>query len=100
MTKSERAELKLMIEAVDRFSDDMKRKLRLKAAQGYSGGLSSSNRRRVAKKLNEHVDRLIGVCECCGRDRKEEKVSDRARQAVDVANLAMMLWVMAGSPRS
>ena len=85
---SKRAELKKMVETVDRLADAMKRKLRRKFAEGYSGGLHIGNLEIIERTLFEHVERLTGRCPSCraphsGRDPK---------QAVDVANIAMMLW--------
>lgn len=61
----------------------MKSKLRTKAKEGRSGGLDSLPTGTLTRLLREHVERL------CDGD---------SRQAVDVCNIAMMLWVQAGSP--
>ena len=91
---NQREELRAMILAVDRIADAMKKKLREKAAQGYHGGLDRSFRDEVVKKLHEHVDRLTGYCRCCGTHDGDHDHEDGARQAVDVCNLALMLWVV------
>jgi len=95
---NKRAELKVMLAAVDRLAIEMKKKLRQKASEGYSGGLVRINRYEVAKKLQEHAERLTGICPHCLASDGEHDDEEEARQAVDVCNLAMMLWVMDGSP--
>ena len=70
------AELKEMLKKVDRYAKAMKAKLRLKAKQGFSGGLDPAFRNNVENKLFTHVARQI---------RGEN-------QSVDIGNLAMMLW--------
>lgn len=94
---NQRAELKAMLEAVDRLASEMKKKLRQKAAEGFHGGLDPKYRPEVAKRLQEHVTRLTGFCPHCQALDGEHDHEDSARQAVDVCNLAMMLWVV-GSP--
>jgi hypothetical protein len=93
------AELKAMLAAVDRLAMEMKKKLRQKANEGYSGGLVPINRYDVAKKLQEHAERLTGVCPHCFASDGEHDADENARQAIDVCNLAMMLWVIDGSPK-
>lgn len=88
-----REELRKMIEAVDRLGDAMKKKLRAKARDGYSGGLDPKYRANVAKALMEHAEKLSGHCIHCGVSDGEHDHEDAARQAIDVANLALMLWV-------
>jgi hypothetical protein len=83
------AELQTMIDAVDLLADDMKKKLRRKARQGYHGGLDPANRRTVAHRLHEHASRLTTLGD-----------AGSARQAVDVCNLALMLWILGGLPRA
>jgi hypothetical protein len=62
---------------VDAFAAEMKAKLRRKYwRDGYTGWDDPSNRPIIEQKLREHVGRLLA-----GWD-----------QAVDVANLAAMLW--------
>lgn len=73
-----------MIESVDRMADAMKKKLREKAAQGYSGGLDPQYANNVRASLKRHVVRLTG-------DNYLPPQPDPA-QAVDVCNLALMLW--------
>lgn len=87
---NKRAELGAMLASVDRLAKSMKIKLRRKAREGRSGGLDPENREHVAHLLREHVERLTGGCVHCGR------MTDDAdpEQAVDVCNLAMMLWAM------
>jgi len=69
-------ELRSMLRKVDRLAKAMKRKLRLKANHGFSGGLDPAYRTNVENKLFIHVLR-----EARGEN-----------QAVDICNLAMMLW--------
>jgi len=95
---SKRTELKVMLAAVDRLAMEMKKKLRQKANEGYSGGLVPINRYEVAKKLQEHAERLTGVCPHCFVSDGEHDAEGEARQAVDVCNLAMMLWVVDSRP--
>lgn len=87
-----------MLTAVDRLAAEMKKKLRQKAREGYSGGLDPLSHYTVVKKLHEHVNRLTGMCPHCEALDGEHDREDSARQAVDVCNLAMMLWVL-NSPR-
>jgi hypothetical protein len=94
MTKTQAQELKAMLEGVDRFADAMKAKLRRKAAEGYHGGFSRRHHREVERLLMEHVGRLSARCSCCGARADESE----PRQAIDVANLAMMLWHIGGRP--
>lgn len=94
MTKKE--ELDRMLAAVDELAHEMKKKLRQKAREGYSGGLDPSSKFEVAKKLQEHVVRLTGICPHCESTDGEHDHEEGAHQAVDVCNLAMMLWVVNG----
>lgn len=82
---AERAELAAMLAAVDRLAADMKDKLREKAAQGYSGGLDPQYADKVRASLKRHVVSLTG-------DNYLPPKPDPA-QAVDVCNLALMLWM-------
>lgn len=82
---NKREELKAMCGAVDELAAKMKKKLRAKAREGYSGGLKDVYRRSVSSKLHQHSWRLTEEFE-------------GAKQAVDVCNLAMMLWVLGGKP--
>jgi len=84
---SKKAELSAMYGGADLMAIRMKEKLKRKARQGLSGGLDQENAWRVAQLLRVHVDRLTG----------HGGVSE-PHQAIDVCNLAMMLWVQAGSP--
>lgn len=93
-----RTELKKMIATVDALAVEMKKKLRAKAREGYSGGLDRSNRGAVAKSLMEHAERLSGYCLHCETLDGEHDDEDEARQAIDVCNLAMMLWVLDSPP--
>jgi hypothetical protein len=93
-----RQELTVMLDAVDRLAVDMKKKLRQKAREGYRGGLDRGSSYMVAKMLHEHVDRLTGLCPHCKALDGEHDSEENARQAIDVCNLAMMLWVIY-SPR-
>ncbi len=86
--------MKEMLAAVDRLAAEMKKKLRQKAAEGYSGGLQFDNRYMVAKMLQEHVERLTGLCPSCKAIDGDHDREESARQAIDVCNLAMMLWVI------
>lgn len=63
---------------VSMFADVMAAKLKRKAREGFYGWADPENRAEVERRLRDHVDRLLD-----GGDRQ---------QAVDVANLAMMLW--------
>lgn len=83
-----------MVEAVDEMAALMKAKLVDKARQGYSGGLDRDYALRVERKLREHVDRLTVFCPHCSHGDDGDPV-----QAIDVANLAMMLWVQGGKPK-
>lgn len=96
---NQRAELKAMLAAVDRLATEMKKKLRQKASEGYSGGLKPDSRYMVAERLQEHVERLTGLCPSCKAIDDDHDHDEHARQAIDVCNLAMMLWVM-NSPTS
>ena len=80
---NKKQELSAMQGGADLMAIRMKSKLRTKAKEGRSGGLEACHAEMVRRLLREHVERL-----CNGE----------ARQAVDVCNLAMMLWVQAGSP--
>ena len=91
---NKRAELNAMLAAVDRLAGEMKKKLRQKAREGYSGGIQRINRHTVAEKLQEHVERLTGVCPHCNSHDGQHDPAEGAQQAVDVCNLAMMLWMM------
>ena len=73
-----------MLEGVDAFAVAMKEKLILKAFEGRHGGLDGSSRPNVAQSLEEHTQRAHG----------------HAGQEVDIANLAMMLWVTRGGDRN
>jgi len=93
---NKREELKAMIEGVDRMADAMKRKLRMKARKDYSGGLDPDYKQNVARKLHEHTEELVGSCPICGKGTDGD-----AAQAVDVCNLALMLWLQGeGNDRS
>ena len=89
-----RTELKAMLAAVDRLAVEMKRKLRAKAREGYGGGLDPAFSVNVGKSLMEHAERLTGYCLHCEAQDGEHDLQDEARQAIDVCNLAMMLWVI------
>ena len=91
---NKQTELRAMLAAVDRLAVEMKKKLRAKAREGYSGGLALVNRTMVAKMLQEHVELLTGVCPSCHAHDGDHDHEDGARQAIDVCNLAMMLWVI------
>ena len=95
---NKRDELKAMLSAVDELVAKMKKKLCDKARDGYSGGLDDSNRDVVAKKLMEHAERLTGYCLHCKTMDGEHYHEEEARQAIDVANFAMMLWFIEGKP--
>ncbi len=92
-----RTELKTMLAAVDRLAVKMKKKLRAKAREGYSGGLDPTFSTNVGKSLMEHAERLTGYCLHCEVQDGEHELEDEAQQAVDVCNLAMMLWVVGTS---
>lgn len=94
MAKNKRAELKAMLAAVDRLAAEMKKKLRDKARQGYSGGLNPDSWYEVSKMLHDHVNRLTGLCPHCEAHDGDHDGKESARQAIDVCNLAMMLWVI------
>lgn len=96
---SKRTELARMIAAVDQLAEAMKKKLRKKAREGRSGGLDPANRYMVENYLMNHVYRLSSICPHCRVSSGEHDHDEAARQAIDVANLAMMLWVMGGKPR-
>ena len=70
------------------------KKLRAKAREGYSGGLKPSFRPTVAKMLMDHAEQLAGVCPHCKVHDGEHDHEEEARQAVDVCNLALMLWLV------
>lgn len=91
---NKREELKAMLAAVDQLATEMKKKLRRKAAEGYRGGLDRTSRHNVAKMLQEHVERLTGQCPHCHSNDGDHDDEEEARQAIDVCNLAMMLWVI------
>lgn len=80
---NKREELNTMLAAVDELALAMKKKLRAKAREGRAGGLDPMNLGLVKRLLREHVSRLC---------------DDESRQAPDVCNLAMMLWVIGGKP--
>lgn len=92
MTKNQ--ELKMMLFGVDRLAAEMKKKLRAKAREGYSGGLRDDSWYMVSKMLHEHVNRLTGLCPHCHAHDGDHDEEEAARQAIDVCNLAMMLWVI------
>lgn len=96
---NQRAELRAMLSAVDRLAIEMKKKLRQKARDGYSGGIKRDSAYMVAKMLQEHVERLTGMCPACKALDGDHDQEENARQAVDVCNLAMMFWVI-HSPRA
>lgn len=91
---NKRAELQTMLKAVDALAAEMKKKLRAKAREGYSGGLNFTSRYTVSKMLHEHVNSLTGVCPHCLAQDGDHDHEEGARQAIDVCNLAMMLWVI------
>lgn len=66
-------EMKALSDLVDKFAQEMKRKLHQKYLQGYSGWDDPFNRRTIGTMLVKHVDEFNG-------------------QFVDIANLAAMLW--------
>lgn len=84
---SKKDELSAMMGGVDLLAARMKAKLKQKAREGFSGGLDQDNLFAVKNRLRDHVDRLTG-----------HGAVSSPKQAVDVCNLAMMLWVQAGSP--
>lgn len=96
-TESKKAELARMLAGVDEMAEAMKAKLRAKARAGYEGGLDPTNRWNVARKLEEHVETLVGRCAHCKHGFGEHP-RERARQAVDVCNLALMLWLVDSRP--
>ena len=65
--------------AVDEFAEIMKAKLHLKVAQGYSGWNDKKHIQNIRTKLLEHSAKAF---------------AGDNHQAVDVANLAMMLYYM------
>lgn len=95
---NKREELNTMLAAVDLLAAEMKKKLRAKAREGYSGGLAPAYAATVGKKLMEHAERLTGHCLHCGVQDGDHDREAEARQAIDVCNLAMMLWVQGGKP--
>ena len=94
---NKRAELDAMLAAVDRLALEMKKRLRQKAREGYRGGLDRLYRHEVAKMLHDHVERLTGHCPHCRSNDGDHDHEEAARQAIDVCNLAMMLWVLGSS---
>lgn len=88
-----------MLAAVDTLAAEMKKKLRQKAREGYHGGLEPGSWYMVSKLLHDHVDRLTGLCPHCRSHDGEHEREEGARQAVDVCNLAMMLWVLGEANR-
>jgi hypothetical protein len=98
---NKREELQTMLRAVDALAIAMKKKLREKARDGYAGGLDPSFKYQVAKSLQERVVELTGMCPHCESTDGEHDHEEGARQAIDVCNLAMMLWVVnGGAPRN
>ena len=95
---NKRNELAAMLTAVDELAARMKAKLRQKAREGYSGGLNHASAANVGKSLMEHAERLTGYCLHCEVQDGEHGIEENAHQAVDVANLAMMRWVIGGKP--
>lgn len=91
---NKRQELKAMLAGVDQIAVLMKKKLRMKYREGFSGGLKPTSYALVARMLHEHVERLTGVCPHCNAQDNCHERDDTRRQAVDICNLAMMLWVM------
>ena len=69
-------ELEAMLVKVDRMAIAMKAKLIDKHELGFHGGLDPAFRSNVEMALEEHTQRQL----------------DGENQAVDIANLAMMLW--------
>lgn len=94
---NQRAELKTMLAAVDKLAAEMKKKLRAKARDGYRGGLDRASRHNVARMLQEHIERLTGQCPHCHSNDGDHDDEEGARQAIDVCNLAMMLWLVDGA---
>jgi hypothetical protein len=99
MKKSE--ELAALCAAVDELAAAMKAKLRRKAREGYRGGLDESNHNMVRSKLHGHYERLVGHHYMRTDDIPPGRATRAPdyQQAVDVANLVMMLWAQAGKPR-
>ena len=95
---NKREELKAMLANVDELASKMKAKLRNKARDGYSGGLQQEFAPNVGKSLMDHAERLTGHCLHCGVKNGDHEYEEGAEQAVDVCNLAMMLWVIGGKP--
>ena len=93
---NKREELQTMLRAVDALAVAMKKKLREKARDGYGGGLDPSFKFEVAKNLQKHVVQLTGLCPHCESTDGDHDHEEEAHQAVDVCNLAMMLWVVNG----
>jgi hypothetical protein len=85
-----------MLHAVDQLAAAMKKKLREKARDGYGGGLDPSFKYQVAKSLQAHIVQLTGMCPHCESSDGEHDHKEGARHAIDVCNLAMMLWVVNG----
>lgn len=94
---NKRQEFEAMIAGVDRLAALMKKRLRQKRREGYSGGLNPENRHRVVEMLRDHLGH-IGGCLHCGADPETE--DETFQHAADIANLAMMLGLIdAGSDR-
>lgn len=93
---NKREEFEAMLAGVDRLAAAMKKRLRAKQREGYSGGLDKEMRAEVAAMMREHVDHIAG-CRCCGANAETE--DDTFAHAVDIANLAMMLGLQDESRR-
>jgi hypothetical protein len=94
------AELKAMCTAVDQLARAMKAKLRRKARQGRAGGLDEMNHMAVRQQLHEHFEQFTGhrYVRLFPADSPllRRLAGPDYRQAIDVANLTMMLWAQTG----
>ena len=70
-----------LMECVDAFAEAMKKKLRKKRREGYSGWDLQENKAGILQLLSDHVD---------------SQYYNDANQEVDIANLAMMIWNLNG----
>lgn len=72
-----------LMECVDAFAEQMKVKLRKKRAQGFSGWDDENELQYITDIMMQHA----------------EELAEGKNEAVDLANLAMMIWNLTGRPK-
>lgn len=71
--KDKDIELKKLEQVVDNFSEEMKKKLRMKRYEGFHGWDKPNNKDLIKHELKKHIEK-------------------DGEQYIDIANLSMMLW--------